>query len=229
MIIVNIKYGYLEPEKLDFYNSLDIRRKKYIDFRGQGYNKSESYKLAGYNAKNYAQASSNLEKGNIAIIIQDIITHNQLNDYVKGEGKLKKQIDALTTSKASKKALEVIENATGEEARRIQFYNDISTGKTKTIEKTIIKDREGNIKEERIVEKEPTIQDRMSARKQLDILMGLNNMPSEVGQLQAGQITITIVDASNKQQLQDNRNNVSIDADFNVLPSDNEKGGNVDE
>jgi hypothetical protein len=39
-------------------------------------------------------------------------------------------------------------------------------------------------------------------------------MASAVGQVQAGQITVTIVDASNKQQKQDKRNEVVIDADF---------------
>lgn len=226
---MNIKYGYLEKDKLDFYNTLDIRRKKYIDFRGQGYNKTEAYKLAGYNSKNASQGSHNLEKGNIATIIEDIINHNKLNQLVDGEGKLKQQIDALTTSKQAKKALEVIDKATGEEARRIQFYNDISTGKSKTIEKTTIKDRDGNVKEERIVEKEPTITERMNARKQLDILLGLSNMPSEVGHLQAGQITITIVDASNKEELADSRNKVSIDADYVELPKSDDEDGDSNE
>ena len=178
--------------------------------------------MAGYNAKNSAQAAHNLEKGNIANIIDAIVTHRKLDDFAGGKGELKKQIDALTTSAQAKKALKVIEDATGEEAIRLQFYNNIANGKTKQIERTIVKDKDGNIKEERIVEKEPTISDRMMARGKLDALMGLNQMPSTVGALQAGQITVTIVDASNKSQLQDKRNDVVIDADFNTLPADAE-------
>ena len=216
--IMNIKYGFLEREKLDYYNTLDIRRKKYIDFRGQGYTKIEAYRMAGYNAtKNASQSAYNIEKGNVATIINDILNYRKLNELADGKGDLQRQINALTTSKQAEKAIQVIENATGEEARRIKFYTDISSGKTKTIEKTTVKDREGNIKEERIVEKEPTIADRMAARKQLDILLGLNDIPGEVGSLQAGQITITIVDASNKQQLDDKRNHVSIDADITEI------------
>lgn len=215
---MNIKYGYLEPRLLDYYNTLDIRRKKYIDFRGQGYNKTDSYKMAGYNSKNAGQASHNLEK---TPIINEIITaiqnRNKLNDFAKGEGKLQSQIEALTTSAQTAKALKVIENATGEEAVRIKFYQDISTGKTKTIEKTTIKDKNGDIKEERIVEKEPSISDRMIARAKLDNLLGITDMPSVIGNVQAGQITVTIVDASNKAQLQDKRNQVVVDADFEEI------------
>ena len=223
---MNIKYGFLDKEKLDFYNTLDLRRKKYIDYRVTGYNKTEAYRMAGYNAKskNTAQAAHNLEKGNVKIIIQDILNYRKLNEFAEGKGDLQRQINALTTSKQAEKALKVIENATGEEAIRIKFYQDISTGKTKTIEKTTIKDRDGNIKEERIVEKEPTVADRMQARKQLDVLLGLNDMPAELGSLQAGQITITIVDAANKKALEDKRNTV-INADITEINENHESVG----
>jgi hypothetical protein len=216
VVIVNIKYGYLDKNLLDYYNTLDIRRKKYVDFRGQGYNKAESYKMAGYNAKNYGQAAYNLERNdlNIKQIIEDITNHNKLNQLTDGKGDLQRQINALSDSAQTRKALKVLENATGEEAMRIKFYTDIAGGKTKTIEKTTIKDRDGNIKEERIVEKEPSISDRMVARAKLDAILGITDMASAVGQVQAGQITVTIVDASNKQQKQDKRNEVVIDADF---------------
>lgn len=220
---MNIKYGYLEKELLDYYNTLDIRRKKFIDFRGQGYNKTDAYKMAGYNSKNAGQASFNLEKKPmINRIITSIQNHNKLDDFAQGKGDLKRQIDALTTSKQAEKALKVIENATGEEAKRISFYLDISTGKTKTKEITTIKDKDGNVKEQRIVEKEPSIADRMVARAKLDTIYGLNDIPSEVSSIQAGQITVTIVDASNKLQKQDKRNDVVIDADFNDTNNNND-------
>jgi hypothetical protein len=213
---MNIKYGYLDKQLLDYYNTLDIRRKKYIDFRGQGYNKAESYKMAGYNAKNYGQAAYNLERNDNTLreIIVNISEHNRLDDFAKGDGDLTRQINALSDSAQTRKALKVLENATGEEAMRIKFYTDIASGKTKTLEKTTIKDRDGNVKEERIVEKEPSISDRMVARAKLDAILGITDMASAVGQVQAGQITVTIVDASNKQQKQDKRNEVVIDADF---------------
>ena len=147
-------------------------------------------------------------------IIEDIANHNKLNQLTDGKGDLQRQINALSDSAQTRKALKVLENATGEEAMRIKFYTDISSGKTKTIEKTTVKDRDGNIKEERIVEKEPSISDRMVARAKLDAILGITDMASAVGQVQAGQITVTIVDASNKQQKQDKRNEVVIDADF---------------
>jgi hypothetical protein len=223
---MNIKYGYLDKSLLDYYNTLDIRRKKYIDFRGQGYNKAESYKMAGYNAKNYGQAAYNLERNDNTLreIIVNISEHNRLDDFAKGDGDLTRQINALSDSAQTRKALKVLENATGEEAMRIKFYTDIASGKTKTLEKTTIKDRDGNIKEERIVEKEPSIADRMVARAKLDGILGITDMTSQIGQIQAGQITVTIVDASNKQQKQDKRNDVVIDADFSETNKQQEGG-----
>lgn len=224
---MNIKYGYLDKQLLDYYNTLDIRRKKYIDFRGQGYNKAESYKMAGYNAKNYGQAAYNLERNDNTLreIIVNISEHNRLDDFAKGDGDLTRQINALSDSAQTRKALKVLENATGEEAMRIKFYTDIASGKTKTLEKTTIKDRDGNIKEERIVEKEPSIADRMVARAKLDGILGITDMTSQIGQIQAGQITVTIVDASNKQQKQDKRNDVVIDADFSETNKQQQEGG----
>ena len=224
---MNIKYGYLDKELLNYYNTLDIRRKKYIDFRGQGYNKAESYKMAGYNAKNYGQAAYNLERNDNTLreIIVNISEHNRLDNFAKGDGDLTRQINALSDSAQTRKALKVLENATGEEAMRIKFYTDIASGKTKTLEKTTIKDRDGNIKEERIVEKEPSIADRMVARAKLDGILGITDMASAVGQVQAGQITVTIVDASNKQQKQDKRNDVVIDADFTETMKQEQEGG----
>ena len=213
---MNIKYGFLEPQLLQNYNNLDLRRKRYVDFRVQGYNKTESYKMAGYNShRNVGQAAYQLENNPVIKELLDaIMTKKKLDEFADGKGNLKNQIDALSSSSQAKKALKILENATGEEAIRIKFYQDIATGKTKTLEKTTVRDRDGNIKEERIVEKEPSIADRMVARAKLDTIMGLNDMPSEVGVIQGGPITITIVDASNKQQKQDKRNDVVIDADF---------------
>lgn len=227
---MNIKYGYLDKTLLDYYNTLDIRRKKYIDFRGQGYNKAESYKMAGYNAKNYGQAAYNLERNDNTLreIIVNIHNHTRLEEFADGKGDLQRQINALSDSAQTKKALKVLENATGEEAMRIKFYTDIASGKTKTIEKTTIKDRDGNVKEERIVEKEPSIADRMVARAKLDGILGISDMTSTIGQVQAGQITVTIVDASNKQQKQDKRNEVVIDADFKET-TNNDTDGDGDE
>ena len=225
---MNIKYGFLEPHLLQNYSNLDLRRKRYIDFRVQGYNKTESYKMAGYNStKNIGQAAYQLDNNPvIKEIIDAITTKKKLDDFTEGKGNLKNQIDALSSSSQAKKALKVIENATGEEAIRIQFYQNIAIGKTKTIEKTTIKDKDGNIKEERIVEKEPSVADRMVARAKLDTILGLNDMPSEVGVIQGGPITITIVDASNKQQKQDKRNDVVIDADFTETDKSEQEGGN---
>jgi hypothetical protein len=50
----------------------------------------------------------------------------------------------------------------------------------------------------------------MRARKELDKILGLNQMP-DLSKLQMGDITINIVDASKKEELADSRNTVELD------------------
>ena len=57
---------------------------------------------------------------------------------------------------------------------------------------------------------------RIKARKELDRILGLNMLPN-IDNLQIGGITVNIVDASKKEELEDERNRVVLETkDFVV-------------
>ena len=218
------KIACLTDEQQMYYNSLTDRQRKYIDFRVQGYQKSQSYRMAGYNGANIGQAAYNLEFKNkgIAEIIKTMMAVKKAQDIVENneESQINKTIDALALQEGAEKALQVVEGADGETARRIQFYRDIASGKIKTVRKTIHKNAEGAVMKT-IIEEISDIETRIKARKELDKILGLNAVV-DIGKLQMGDITINIVDASKKEELEDSRNNIVLDPDnMEVIDGEN--------
>ena len=203
----------LTDEQQKYYDSLTARQRKYVEFRAKGYSKSQSYRMAGYDGKNIAQAAHNLEALNkgMAEIIRTMMTVKQAVAIVENdeESKINKTIDALALQEGAEKALEVIEGADGETARRIQFYRDIASGKIKTVRKTVQKNAEGAVLKTTI-EEVSDIETRIKARKELDKILGLNAIV-DLDKLKVGDITINIVDASKKEELEDSRNKVFLD------------------
>ena len=135
---------------------------------------------------------------------KDIVENNE-------ESAINRKIDALALQDGAEKALEVVENADGETARRIQFYRDIASGKIKTVRKTVQKNAEGAVLKTTI-EEISDIETRIKARKELDKILGLNSIV-DLDKLRVGDITINIVDASKKEELEDSRNKVFLDPD----------------
>jgi hypothetical protein len=60
------------------------------------------------------------------------------------------------------------------------------------------------------VEEVSDVDVKMRARKELDRILGLNQLP-DLDKLQVGDITINIVDASKRDELEDNRNSIELD------------------
>ena len=124
------------------------------------------------------------------------------------ESALNQQIDALALQDGAEKMMQVIEGADGETARRIQFYRDIMNGKIKTVRRTTRYNAMGE-KIETKVEEVSDVETKMKARKELDRILGLNQMP-DLDKFQVGDITINIVDASKREELEDSRNQVEL-------------------
>ena len=207
------KYACFTPEQQEAYEKLNAQRRLYVDYRGQGNNKAQSYIMAGYAKKGATQASYLLEKTNkvVAELIETLQKGNRARQLTKAESELNDKIDALATQQGVEQALEVIDNADGETARRIQFYRDVINGKVKTVKKTVRKNAEGGIIDTKI-EEISDVAVKMQARKELDKILGLNQLP-DLGALQMGDITIHIVDASKKDELADSRNQVFLNPD----------------
>lgn len=207
------KYACFTVEEQEAYERLNKNQRKYVDFRGQGYTKAQSYTMAGYGSKVPSQSAYIMEKDNRVIpeLIDKLLTQKRARELTEQESALNQQIDALAKQEYAEKTLEAIDGADGETARRIQFYRDIMNGKIKTVRKTIKKNCEGAVVETKI-EEVSDIDTRIKARKELDRILGLNLLP-DVDKLQIGGITVNIVDASKKEELQDERNKVVLDVD----------------
>lgn len=209
------KIACFTEEQQAFYESLPSRHRKYVDFRGQGYNKTISYKMAGYEGKNVSQCAHNLENKNKGIVelINTMLMVKKAKDVVENneESQINKQIDALALQEGAEKALEKIEGADGETAKRIKFFRDIANGKIKTVRKTTQLNPEGAVIKTTI-EEISDIDVRIKARKELDRILGLNSV-IDIDKLKVGDITINIVDASKKEELADERNKIVLDPD----------------
>lgn len=201
----------LTQEQQMAYNSLTNAQRKYVDYRSMGYTKTQSYKMAGYSGKNAGQSAYLLERGNAAMaeIIEARLSSKKVSDITNDENSdINRQIDALAMQKSNEEVLAVIEDADGETAKRIQFYRDVVNGKIKTVRKTTKKNAQGATISTTI-EEINDVETRMKARKELDRVLGLNAIV-DIDKLNVGDITINIVDASKKDELEDSRNNVII-------------------
>ena len=205
------RYACFTNEQQEAYEKLAVRQRKYVDFRGQGYNKTLAYKMAGFDGKVAGQAAYILERRNAIIpeLVDCILGQKQVRDLNDQDSKINQQIDALALQDGAEKMMEVIEGADGETARRIKFYRDVVNGKVKTVRTTLKYNAMGVLVEKK-VEEISDVEAKMKARKELDRILGLNQLP-DLGKVQVGDITINIVDASKKEELEDSRNSIELD------------------
>lgn len=195
------RYACLTPEQQQTYNNLNEKQKKYIDFRGQGYSKAQSYKMAGYTGANLAQASWLLEERHREIkdLCKLIIDNKLVRELTEKESEISKRVDTVAKQNVNEAVLSKINGMDEETARRIQFYRNIINGEVKSYKRTVRRNGQGAVIETR-VEETCDIDTKMKARKELDKLLGLNTMPDFDSLLKAGEITINIVDASKKDE-----------------------------
>ena len=205
------KYACFTKEQQEAYEKLPVRQRLYVDYRGQGNSKTNSYKMAGFDGKVAAQAAYLLEKRSAVIteLVECIQGQTKVRQLSQQESALNQQIDALALQDGAEKMMEVIEGADGETAKRIKFYRDIMNGKVKTVRKTSRYNSMGALIETK-VEEVSDVDVKMRARKELDRILGLNQLP-DLDKFQVGDITINIVDASKKEELEDSRNTIQLD------------------
>lgn len=207
------KISCLTDEQNKYYASLKERQRKYIHYRVQGYDKTKSYRMAGYDSANPTQTAYIMEKSNkgMAEIIETMTKARKVASISDEKSVINKQIDALATQESVESALATIDGCDGETARQIQFYRDIVNGKIKSVRVTKKLDALGNLVS-KTVEEINDIDSRMKARRELDRILGLNALV-DIDQLKMGDITINIVDASKKEELEDSRNKVELNPD----------------
>lgn len=211
------KYACFTPEQQDAYAHLPITRRKYVDFRGEGHTKRDAYVMA------YGSSNKASQKGYIvehsSSVIQELIETIQNNmkgkkaakNITDPDSEFNKQMDAMATQEFGDKLQEAVEQHDPSTMERLKFYRDIMNGKIKTVRKTQRLNALGAVIETKI-EETSDIETRIKARKEIDRILGLTNLP-DMGSLQMGDITINIVDASKKDELEDSRNTVVLDID----------------
>lgn len=224
------RYACFTIDEQCAYDKLNERQKKYVDFRGKGYGKAQSYKMSGYTSGNPSQAAYIMERENkvLADLIAKLATNKRARELTEDKSLLNRQVDALALQDSAEKLLQTIDGADGETARRIQFYRDILNGKIRSYKRTTTKDENGKIKQVKIEEIDD-VSIRIKARNELDKILGLNMMPS-IDNLQIGGITVNIVDASKKEELEDSRNQVVLDEkDFEVVDVKEDEQGSSEQ
>ena len=207
--MANIKYGWLNkenPDLLAFYNSLNRMQQAYIYLRANGLDKGLAYKRAGFKTSTPVQAACVLEKRNPSIktIVQAIKDHKELYEKLSGK-KNEEWLKEILEKTGESKELEILRQATADEATRIMFYTDIVQGKTTVKVTTKTKDENGELKVSKIEIKEPTIQDRINARKELDKILGLKETGNPDNKVFSGDdnsqtvFNFNVVDTSSKE------------------------------
>jgi len=197
------KIKCLRLEEQEHYERLTVRQRKYCDYRVLGYGKKDAYVRAGYKAsKSAAQAAYILEKKDelIASIISTRLRDKMSKGIYDPDSAISKQVDSAIANNQSNQIIEAVQNATPEVSKQIQFYRDIVAGKLKTKKETTNKDKAG-IKSYK-TEITDDIKVRMEARKELDRILGINKF-IEIGNIEMGDITINIVDASKVDRSED--------------------------
>ena len=205
------KYACFTKGQQEAYEKLPLRQRLYVDFRGEGNSKTNSYKMAGFDGKTAGQAAYLLEQRNeiIAELVKCVQGQNKVAQLSQEDSIVNQQIDALALQDGAEKMMEVIEGADGETAKRIKFYRDVMNGKVKTVRTTMKYNALGALIEKK-VEEIADVDVKMRARKELDRILGLNQLP-DLSKLQMGDITINIVDASKKEEIADSRNTIELD------------------
>ena len=213
------RYICFTTEMQEDFDRLPEKHQRFVQFYANGgFSKKAAYVAAGYtDSKNAKKSAYDLAK-NIARFDEFVAAlrgQKNVTDAYDPESDVSKQIDEMAefdllpapivpaeiVGTGAKLDLAAI---SAEQAKRIQFFRDIASGKTKTVKKTKTFDREGKCTGSK-VEEITDVATQMRARFELDKALGMNEM-LKVGEVKAGSITIKIVDCANHEALDDPRN-----------------------
>lgn len=193
------QYLCFTTEQQQIFDSMPPKQRAFIEYRAKGLDRTAAYTLAGYNGEKKTQAAYVLEKRPfVKDLIDCLEEQNRIKEVMLAESGVGKDLRAKAVRSETKRALERIEKMSDEAARRVEFYRDIVNGKTKSMKTVLKRDPDGNIIEitQHVMDDTET---KMKARKELDRLLGLFQVPSDMESFNMGDITINIVDASKKE------------------------------
>lgn len=187
-----------DSEQQELYNKLNDKQKAYIELRVAGMGKSEAYRNAGYETKNSRQAAYTLENGRLKGLIECRIKLKQARQLMDADSNTFKDLEAKANLAQASNVLNTVKSANLDTVEQIKFYRDIASGKIRSHKITEFTDKEGkkSTKEEFIDD----VATRIQARKELDRILGLNQI-NTLGSINAGgNVNINIIDASKKTE-----------------------------
>lgn len=196
------KYGCFSKEQQEAYNSMPRRQRDYITYRGQGYKKTEAYRMAGYNGASAGQAAYLLETRDARIgdLVNTLLENEKARQLFVTGSELNQKIDLLASQEGDlANIVAEVDNLDHETAKRVAFYRDVMNGKIKTVRVTKRYDGNNNLIEKKI-EEVADVNAKFQARKELDRIFGINKI-AELGEVKCGDITINIVDASKPKEI----------------------------
>lgn len=217
------RYACFTAEQQEAFDRLGEKAQRYVLYLGQGLGKKAAYVAAGYKDSENSNKGARVLEGRNPIIrelVEALRGHSERRDVYKEGTEISKQIDKMAAGPLDDVPIipmdlvgtedrVKIEEFTEEQARRAQFYRRVLNGEIKNVKKKTRYDKDMNVIGYEI-EETTDIPTRMKARVELDKIIGIKDMLNTVGQISVGNITINIVDASKKDEKDDERNNIIV-------------------
>lgn len=208
------KIACFTDEQQDAFERLSLKQRLFVEYRARGMTKAEAYKQAGFSSARPIQAAYKLESTNKAIrdligVLKKQLTAKDLSDINNEDAN--KTLKALASQEKTDKYIDAFSEMDSETAKRVLFYRDIIAGRIKTVKKTTKRNGDGEILQT-TVEEISDVSAKVAARKELDKILGLNALP-ELNTISMGDITIHIVDASKRDELENSANAIRLKDD----------------
>lgn len=240
-----LRYSCLTAAQQEEFDKWNVRQQRYAIYRSQGMDKANAYRAAGYKCINAGQNGYILENRSMPKmkeIIAALSCQYQKFDALKEGTAISKAIDKkakeltpATLAYLTKVPINspVVENEpldvdriTGEQARDIEFYRKIANGTLKSITVTRKYDKDDHLISKTVVENSD-LDTRIKAQREVMRKIGIADV-LEIGQVEANNINIMIVDASKKEEKQDERNTIKgeikeIDGEIALVKEVNER------
>lgn len=196
-----IRHACFTREQQDAYERLPLKQRLYVDYRGRGFGKTEAYQQAGYTGAKMGAAAYLLESRNQTVkSLIEVLQASQVPKGLEYGSEADKKLQEVAEKGENKAIQAIIENADSENAKRIQFYRDVMAGKIRSVKRTVRRNGRGEVIETKI-EEASDVEIKMKARKELDRILALNDLP-DMSNMQVGDITIHIVDATKRDEVQ---------------------------
>ena len=198
----------LPQDLLIRFNKMNNTARQYTLSRILGFSKVDSIRNAGSQAKPDMLSSTarSLEERNPQIeeIVKWGLEHSLESQYANDKSEFAKTLEGKKAEAEIAQLNHATSVMTPNMAESIEFYRRVANGGIKTYRTTERYGPDGKTLIERKREIIDDVDAKMRAREKLDRLLGINAIQN-LGQVQVGSISINIIDASKKEDKEEDR------------------------